>query len=96
MLKFVADPGTIRTKGIEIDKQAEQFSKNVESIYNTVEQMVNSDFLSPDARAIAEEIKGYKGDLIAMTRAIREYATFCSNTSNKIIRNQENNIDSIK
>ena len=96
MGKFVADPVIIGIKGNEIENQAQQFAQNIEKIYSTVEEMVNSDYLSPEARAIAEEIKSYREDLNAMTRKIGNYGTFCKNASNKVLRNQANIVDSIK
>lgn len=95
MGRFVADPQMLKIKGEEIENQAQQFAQNVEKIYKTVEEMVNSDYLSPEARAIANEIQSYRDDLNAMTRKISNYATFCKNASNKVIRNQINIADSI-
>ena len=96
MGRFVADPQILRIKGEEVENQAQQFAQNVEKIYSTVEEMVNSDYLSPEAKAIADEIKSYREDLNAMTRKISNYGTFCKNASNKVIRNQANIVDSIK
>lgn len=96
MGRFVANPQILGSKGNEIENQAQQFAQNVEKIYSTVEEMVNSDYLSPEAKAIADEIKSYREDLNAMTRKISNYGTFCKNASNKVIRNQANIVDSIK
>ena len=62
MGRFVADPQMLKVKGEEIENQAQQFAQNVEKIYTTVEEMVNSDYLSPEAKAIADEIKSYRND----------------------------------
>ena len=96
MSKFIANPQILRVKGDEIESKAQQFSQNVEKIYSTVEEMVNSDYLSPEAKAIADEIKSYREDLNAMTRKIGNYGAFCKNASNKVIRNQSNIADSIR
>ena len=65
-------------------------------LYSTVEEMINSDYLSPAAKAIADEIKSYREDLNAMTRKISRYGEFCKNASNKVIRNDTNIVNSIK
>ena len=95
MGRFVANPQILKAKGDEILNQAQQFAQNVEKIYKTVEEMVSSDYLSPEAKAIADEIRSYRDDLNAMTRKIDDYGKFCINASNKIIRNQTNIVDSI-
>lgn len=96
MARFGADPQLLRIKGDEIENQAQQFAQNVEKIYSTVEEMVNSDYLSPEAKAIAEEIKSYREDLNAMTRKIGDYGAFCKRAGNQVVRNQTNIIDGIK
>jgi len=96
MGRFVADPQILKIKGNEMENQAQQFAQNVEKIYSTVEEMINSDYLSPAAKAIADEIKSYREDLNAMTRKISRYGEFCKNASNKVIRNDTNIVNSIK
>ena len=95
MSRFIANPQILRIKGEEVESQAQQFAQNVEKVYSTVEEMVNSDYLSPEAKAIAEEIRSYREDLNAMTRKIQNYGVFCKNASKKIINNQMNIIDNI-
>ena len=96
MGRFVANPQMLKIKGQEIENQSQQFAQNVEKIYSTVEEMIRSDYLSPEAKAIAEEIKSYRNDLNAMTRKIDDYGKFCLNASNKVMRNQANIVDSIR
>ena len=95
MSRFIANPQILRVKGEEVESQAQQFAQNVEKVYSTVEEMVNSDYLSPEAKAIADEIRSYREDLNAMTRKIQNYGAFCKKASTKIINNQMNIIDNI-
>ena len=53
MGKFTADPDVLRLKGEQIVDQSLQFKKNVEKIFNTVNEMLHSNYLSPEAVAIA-------------------------------------------
>lgn len=96
MGRFVANPQILRIKGESLENQAQQFAVNVEKIYKTVEEMISSDYLSPEAVAIANEIKSYREDLNAMTRKISNYGVFCKRASDKVLRNQVNIIDGIK
>ena len=96
MGKFTADPDVLRLKGDQIIDQSLQFKKNVEKIFNTVNEMVHSNYLSPEAVAIAREIESYRNDLDMMTRIIDQYGNFCKIASNKVIRNQDDVIAGIK
>lgn len=94
-MRFVASPDVLRTKGQELVNQAELFANNVAKIYESVNKMVNTDYLSPEAKAIANDINSYKNDLDIMTNTIRQYGNFCLNASNKVINNQEGIISGI-
>lgn len=96
MGKFGANPDVIRTKGNEIVEESRRFKENVEKVYQTVNEMIQSDYLSPEAVAMANEIQSYRDDLNKMTRIIEDYGQFCINTSSKVIRNQETIIEGIK
>lgn len=96
MGKFGANPEIIRAKGNEVLEESRRFAQNVDKVYQTVNEMINSDYLSPEALAMANEIQSYKDDLVKMTRIIEQYGQFCLNTSSKVIRNQETIIEGIK
>ena len=96
MSKFVADTFTLRNKGNEIIDKSHEFDENVNKIYQTIGEMVNSNYLDPAARAIAGEIETYRDDLNKMTRVISDYGNFCITASSKVIKNQDNIISSIK
>lgn len=87
--KFVADPMTLRNKGKEIIEKSEEFNSNVNKIYETVEEMINSNYLDPAAKALAEEIKSYRDDLNAMTRTIKDYGQFNVSAGNSVEKNQD-------
>lgn len=96
MGRFTADPDVLRVKGDQIVDQSLQFKKNVENIFSTVNEMVRSNYLSPEALAIAKEIEGYRNDLDMMTRIIDQYGNFCKTASTKVIKHQDDVISSIK
>ena len=95
MGKFIANPDVLRAKGTELISQADLFAQNVKTIYETVNKMVNTDYLSPEAKAIANEMESYKDDLNRMTKTISEYGKFCLEASNKVLTNQDNIISGI-
>lgn len=88
--RFVADPYTLRNKGSEIIDKSQEFGENINKIYQTVNEMINSNYLDPAARAIAQEIETYRDDLDKMTKVIAEYGNFCLTASSKVIKNQDN------
>ena len=95
MGRFVASPEVLHASGQKMLGQSEQFAQNNQKIYQTVQKMVNTNYVSPEAKAIANEIFSYKEDLDKMTRTISHYGSFCVNASSKVIQNQENIISGI-
>ena len=94
--KFVADPMILRNKGKEIKEKSSEFNSNVNKIYETVEEMINSNYLDPAARALADEIKSYRDDLNAMTRTIDEYGDFNIGAGNSVEKNQDDLISDFR
>lgn len=94
-MRFVASPDVLRTKGQELMSQSEVFANNVSKIYETVNRMSQSDYLSPEAKAMANSINSFKSDLDYMTNTIRQYGSFCMTAGSKVVDNQENIISSI-
>ena len=92
---FGANPELLRIKGNEVLEEAKRFRENVEKVFKTVNEMVNSSYLSPEAVAIANEIQSYRDDLNNMTKIIENYGQYCLNASSKVIKNQEEIISSI-
>ena len=93
--RFVASPDVLRTEGGSVLDKSQQFGQNVEKIYATVEEMTSTAYLSPAARAIAAQIQSYRDDLNKMTKVIGDYGNYCITSSNTVVRNEENIIDSV-
>lgn len=92
---FGADPLELQAKGGRINDISAQFKENYEKVFKTVEEMVNSNYLDPAARAIAENIFSYRTDLENMAKVINNYGNYCINAGNKVIQNQEDIISGI-
>lgn len=92
---FGADPIELQEKGNRINNIAVQFKDNYGKVFTTVEEMVNSDYLDPAARAIAENIFSYKDELANMANVIESYGTYCLKAGNAVIDNQDNIISGI-
>lgn len=87
---FTASPDAIRTKGNQIVELAEEFTNNMNKMYATIDKLVNSDYVSPEARVLANRISTYKADLINIRNVMAQYGTFCQGTSNDVETNQDN------
>ena len=93
--RFVANPQVLKTEGNSIIDKGQQFGKNVEKIYATIQEMVGSDYVSPAAKAIARDIESYRETLNKMTKVINDYGNYCVNSGNIIAKNEQNIIDNI-
>lgn len=93
---FGAKPEMLIAKGNELAEQSQEFSRNAKKIFDTVNEMITSNYSSPEAVAIANEIKSYQDDLENMQRAINNYGEFCKIAGTKVVRNQEDIISSIE
>ena len=91
--QFIANPDVLKSEGNSIVDKAQQFGQNVEKVYATIEEMVSSSYLSPGARAIASQIQSYRDDLDKMTKVISDYGNYCLTSSNTVVRNEQNIID---
>ena len=91
-----AKPEMLIAKGNELAEQSQEFSRNAKKIFDTVNEMITSNYSSPEAVAIANEIKSYQDDLENMQRAINNYGEFCKIAGTKVVRNQEDIISSIE
>lgn len=94
--QFTADPMVLNAKGNEMVGQSEAFTKNYNQIYTIINEMVTSAFVSPDARAKANEMLAYKDDLAAMARVILDYGNYCITSGRTVVNNQNNIIDNFK
>lgn len=96
MSRLLIDPATLDARGREITDSAETFMGNNKKIYETVQNMVNSEYLSPEARVLADKIMSYQDELDTMGRYIDEYGTFLKTTARKFLANQDEIISHIK
>ena len=92
---FGADPIELQEKGNRINNIAAQFRDNYAKVFTTVDEMVNSDYLDPAARAIAEKIHSYKDELANMASVIEGYGNYCLKAGNAVVDNQDNIISGI-
>ena len=95
MGQFVANPEILRMKGKEAQEKSEEFKRNVDTIYNTINEMVTQNYLDPASMAIASNIASYRDDLNKMISIIRSYGEFCLTASAKVTNNQDNIISGI-
>ena len=93
---FVANPQALKTEGERVVNQSVEFNKNVEKLYETVEQLTSSGYVSPAAAAIAADIKSYRGDLNIMTAIIKDYGNYLLYAGDAVVKNEQRIIDEIK
>lgn len=96
MGRFVADPDVLIREGNKINGYSSEFTNNINRVYDTLENMVQKEYISPEALEIKKEIDGHRQDLNNMAKVINQYGTFCMNAGNKVITNQNQIIDEIK
>lgn len=92
---FTADPDAMRIIGNGILDKAGEFKREVATVYNTITEMTTNNYLSPDAAAIAKKIESYKATLEDMGKVIEDYGNFCLQSSDAVVRNQENNASGV-
>ena len=94
--KFVANPDVLKTKGLAIREQAQLFLQNVTKVYATLQNMLDTDFLDPAMRDIAAQIESHREDLYKMTKVIADYANYCTDAGNTVIKNQNDMSSNIR
>lgn len=86
---FRISPTVLTASGNKLIENSNEFKTNSDNVFKTVEEMVHSDYISPDAIAIAREINSYKDELMRMVNTMNRYGEFCITSSNKIERTQD-------
>ena len=89
MGEFKFSPMEVMESGKKLTQNAESFKENSENIFKTVDEMIHSAYISPEAMAIANKIYSYSEDLKRMYNTMERYGTFCQTATAKMIRNQE-------
>ena len=89
MGKFLVEPEIVRQKGREMVNLSDEFNANMNKLYNTMDQMLATDYMAPEAYTLADEIRKFKPELNTMRTIINNYGTFCMNTSTDVENNQQ-------
>ena len=93
---FLADPAILRMEGNKELDQSNLFGQNVQKMYDTIAKMVQSNYVSPAAKALAVTIQSYRDDMDAMTKIINDYGNYLLTASTKVNRNEQAIIDTFK
>lgn len=91
--KFTADPMILRSEGQKLIEQSERFDHNVITVYETIDEMLSSAYVSPAARSMGAQIATYRDTLNEMTKTINQYGTFCQTASSKVMANEDRIIE---
>ena len=95
MGRFVADPEVLILEGNKINGYSGEFKSDIDKVYETLENMVAHEYISPEAMEIKKEIDKRREDLENMAKVINQYGGFCVRAGNKVIENQDGIIDEI-
>lgn len=86
---FGAAPTDLNKFGAEVNSLSEEFTNEINTVYSTLDTLVTSEYVSPEARAIKKEIDFYHSDLDAMAAVIKEYGDYFIESGNTVVNNQE-------
>lgn len=92
--KFLATPDDFRRGKIEVTDQSREFKRNSDLIYSTVEEMIQSDYVAPETKALGAEILKFKDDFERMAELINNYGAYCGIVAATVVNNVDNIIDS--
>ena len=87
---FKVEPSVLSMKGNEICDQATIFANKIDEIFNSVDTLLNSGYVSEGAKVIGESIKNKRDDLNKIKQIMENYGVFCKESSNAAVRNDEN------
>lgn len=96
MALFVADPQVLGQEGNKQLGMRDNFVQNHQKIKTTINEMLSSAYVSPAARELGQKIASYDDTLNAMARTIGEYGEYLLRAGNKVTKNEQDIIDSIK
>ena len=94
--QFTADPEDLRREGQKLVEDSERFDHNIVTVYETLDEMLSSSYLSPAARELGRKIGEYRDTLEDMRKTINQYGTFCQTASSKVIANEDNIVSTFK
>jgi len=90
---FGADTGVLRAVGNRITEDGDQFIKNTEIVYNTIDDLITKGYISATGLEIAKGIKDKQVILKGIATTINKYGEYLNNTSIKV-DNTEGDISS--
>jgi hypothetical protein len=90
---FGADTGVLRATGNRIIEDADQFIKNSDMVYNTIDDLMTKGYISDTGMEIAKGIKDKQVILKSIATTINRYGEYLNNTSTKV-DNTEGDISS--
>jgi len=96
MGRFIADPDVLLPEGNKINGISSDFFSEIENVYATADNMVRTEYLSPEALAIKKEMDEKRKDLEEMAKVMGKYGNYCINSGNKVVNNQEEVIDQVQ
>ena len=85
MGRFVADPDLLIKEGNGIVGISDEFLANVNDTYDTLDNLVANEYMSPEALAIKKEIDTYREDLNKMGLKAKK---FVLSYKNNIVQSQ--------
>lgn len=80
LTSFRVNPERLRDLGMKIKANAEEYSKELTTIYNNVDAL-SSVWQGEDSQAYINKVNEYKDVLIALGKAIENHGNFLVNTS---------------
>jgi DNA-binding transcriptional regulator GbsR (MarR family) len=89
MGRFTADPGTLSPEGKKMVNISEQMTERIDSVYNTIDDMTAKDYLSPEAKEIANRIEEKRKELEEIKDIVNQYGNFAQGAAVDVINNQE-------
>ena len=89
-------PSMMRTEGSKQIQVSEDFDTAIKNLYNLLDDLVYSGYVSPESLAIKENIDEYKGTLINAKNTIRGYGEFLIGAANDTEENSQDIIQKTK
>ena len=86
MSLFKGDTRAIKQEGDKLEDLTNSFNQNVKNIYENVEKLLTTSYVSPAARELGEKILSYRDDLDNMTKTMKDYTDFCHFASAEIAK----------
>lgn len=93
---FEAHTADMRQRSQDILTEATSFRDQIRKVYNTIDEMLASNYSSPDAEAIARVIRGYKPQLDELATMIENYGEFAAYSANRVTKTQDSIVSGLR